>query len=41
MREEINRLIEYLKLGTVIIDPVQVTGGLLHKMYRVSIRKKY
>lgn len=36
---EMNRLIEYLKLGTVVKEVVQVTGGLLHKMYRVSTDK--
>lgn len=36
---EMNRLIEYLKLGTVVKEIVQVTGGLLHKMYRVSTDK--
>ena len=28
-------LIEYLNLGTVVKEVVQVTGGLLHRMYRV------
>ena len=36
---EINNLMETLKLGAVINEPVQVTGGLLHKMYRVSTDK--
>ena len=36
---EMNRLIEYLKLGTIVKEVVQVTGGLLHKMYRVSTDK--
>ena len=36
---EMNRLIEYLKLGTVVKEIEQVTGGLLHKMYRVSTDK--
>lgn len=36
---EINNLIESLKLGAVISEPVQVTGGLLHKMYRVNTNK--
>lgn len=35
----INHLMEYLKLGTVVKEIVQVTGGLLHKMYRVSTNK--
>ena len=33
---EMNGLMEYLKLGNVVAELVQVTGGLLHKMYRVS-----
>lgn len=36
---EINNLIESLKLGAVINEPVQVTGGLLHMMYRVNTNK--
>ncbi len=36
---EINNLMESLKLGAVINEPVQVTGGLLHKMYRVNTIK--
>lgn len=36
---EMNRLIEYLKLGTVVKEIEQVTGGLLHKMYRVNTNK--
>lgn len=32
-------LIEYLKLGTVVNEIEQVTGGLLHKMYRVNTNK--
>lgn len=32
-------LMEYLGLGTVADEAVQVTGGLLHKMYRVSTDK--
>lgn len=36
---EINNLTEKLGLGAVINEPVQVTGGLLHKMYRVSTDK--
>ena len=36
---EINNLMESLKLGAVINEPVQVTGGLLHKMYRVNTDK--
>lgn len=36
---KINRLMETLKLGAVINEPVQVTGGLLHKMYRVNTNK--
>jgi len=36
---EMNRLIEYLNLGTVVKEIAQVTGGLLHKMYRVSTDK--
>lgn len=36
---EINNLMESLKLGAVINEPVQVTGGLLHKMYRVNTNK--
>ncbi len=39
LSEEMNRLIDYLKLGTVVKEIVQVTGGLLHKMYRVSTDK--
>lgn len=35
-RVEINSLIEALGLGSVVDEPVQVTGGLLHKMYRVN-----
>ena len=30
---------EYLELGTVVDEPVPVTGGLLHKMYRVTTDK--
>lgn len=30
-----HHLIEYLNLGTVVKEVVQVTGGLLHRMYRV------
>ncbi len=36
---EMNRLMEYLELGTVANELVQVEGGLLHKMYRVSTDK--
>ncbi len=36
---EINSLIETLGLGSVADDPVQVTGGLLHRMYRVNTDK--
>ena len=36
---EMNCLIEYLNLGTVVKEMVQVTGGLLHKMYRVNTNK--
>ena len=36
---EMNRLIEYLNLGTVAKEIVQVTGGLLHTMYRVCTDK--
>ncbi len=36
---EINHLIDYLDLGAVVKEIVQVTGGLLHKMYRVSTDK--
>lgn len=36
---EMNLLIEYLQLGTVVKELEQVTGGLLHKMYRVSTDK--
>lgn len=36
---EINNLIKSLRLGAVINEPVQVTGGLLHKMYRVNTNK--
>ncbi len=36
---EMNCLIEYLKLGTVVKEIAQVTGGLLHKMYRVNTDK--
>lgn len=32
-------LMEYLELGTVAKEPEQVTGGLLHKMYRVCTKK--
>lgn len=38
-RVEINSLMESLGLGTVLADPTQVTGGLLHKMYRVDTDK--
>ncbi len=31
-----NHFIEYLNLGTVVKEVVQVTGGLLHRMYRIS-----
>ncbi len=37
--EEIHSLIEYFNLGTVVKEIKQVTGGLLHKMYRVSTDK--
>lgn len=37
--EEMNRLIEYLKLGTVVKEMEPITGGLLHKMYHVSTDK--
>ena len=37
--EEMNRLREYLKLGTVVKEMEQITGGLLHKMYHVSTDK--
>ena len=33
---EINCLLESLKLGTIVDEPTQVTGGLMHKMYRVN-----
>lgn len=36
---EINHLTESLDLGSVLKDPIQVTGGLLHKMFRVSTDK--
>ena len=36
---EMNRLMEYLELGTVANELVQVEGGLLHKMYRVNTDK--
>jgi len=36
---EMNRLIEYLNLGTVAKEIVQVAGGLLHTMYRVCTDK--
>lgn len=36
---EINNLMESLKLGVVLNDPLQVTGGLLHKMYHVHTDK--
>lgn len=36
---EMNRLIEYLKFGTVVKEMEQITGGLLHKMYHVSTDK--
>lgn len=36
---EINNLMEYLKLGAVLADPLQVSGGLLHRMYRVNTDK--
>lgn len=36
---EINHLIEHFKLGTEVKEIVQVTGGLLHKMYCVSTDK--
>lgn len=36
---KIDRLMEYLELGTVVAEVVQVSGGLLHKMYRVSTGK--
>ena len=36
---EMNCLIEYLNLGTVVKEIAQVTGGLLHKMYRVNTDK--
>lgn len=35
----INNIMESLKLGVVINEPVQVTGGLLHKMYCVNTNK--
>ena len=38
-REEINNIMESLGLGAVVSDPIQVTGGLLHKMYRVNSDK--
>ena len=38
-RVEINSLMESLGLGTDLADPTQVTGGLLHKMYRVDTDK--
>lgn len=38
-REEINNIMESLGLGSVVSDPTQVTGGLLHKMYRVNSDK--
>ena len=34
-----NSLMEHLELGTVVNEPVQVKGGLLHKMYRVNTNK--
>ncbi len=34
-----NDLLKYLKLGTAIGQTEQVTGGLLHKMYRVTTDK--
>ena len=36
---KLNCLIEYLNLGTVVKEIAQVTGGLLHKMYRVTTSK--
>ncbi len=36
---EMNRLIEYLNLGTIVKEIVQVSGGLLHKMYHVHTDK--
>lgn len=36
---EINNLMESLKLGVVEKEPVQVMGGLLHRMYRVNTDK--
>lgn len=35
----IDNLIEHLELGTILNEPVQVKGGLLHKMYRVNTNK--
>ena len=35
----IDNLIEHLELGTILNEPVQVKGGLLHKMYRVNTDK--
>ena len=36
---KINSVMEHLALGTVVKDPVQVKGGLLHKMYCVRTDK--
>lgn len=38
-RVEINSLMESLGLGSSVDDLEQVTGGLLHKMYRVNMDK--
>ncbi len=35
----INELMKLLKLGEMIAEPVPVSGGLLHKMYRVTTDK--
>lgn len=34
--KNINDLMEYLHLGKVLAEPLPVSGGLLHKMYRVT-----
>lgn len=37
--KNINDLMEYLQLGQVLAEPVPVSGGLLHKMYKVTTVK--
>ena len=36
---EINHLMQSLDLGSVVKEPIQVTGGLLHRMFHVSTDK--